>query len=303
MAELHIANGDCTAAILQRHIPAESVFSWPEIIMEGPPPFNSLDAFHARSLRIDFISSYFNLPPAQVYTKLAPLHELPQRAAKASKVYLWFDDDYFCQSNLLYLFWLIKSSFTPLHLVAVPRYGLNKSSDLSLLKNEARELSSEFLTHAHQVWVAYTSSTPEPLSSFLEDPTWGSFVRLHLQRLPWKKDGLSRVQRDLLMSISEVPQSFVETFRQYVEQSNQEYGLGDLQAWKEIERLASFDCPPISFQGEERQIALTHHGREIIRGNASHIGRSPSWVGGLYLIPGSRNSWQWCSDTERVVQE
>lgn len=297
MTILHVANGECTAAVLREGTFTDPIVAWPEIIMEGPPPFASLDESHTRSLRIQYISSQYNVEASEVEAKLALLDETVDRGAKASTIYLWFDSDLFCRTNLLYLLWLLRTT-TP-RLITIPPGGLSRGTPLDPYLLNATQLSAAFVERANRVWIAYTSSSPESLVPFLEDPFWGDSVRLHLQRFPAKRDGLSLIQRRILTNLSSEPIPFPTLFQRFQAADNFEYGLGDLQIWEEIKTLASASRAPIVLEGHlfSSSLSLTAEGRAILDGTSTLQVKAPQWVGGVFVLPSSgTHRWRWCDE-------
>src|SRR5438105_6416252 len=231
---LHFLNGESTAQTLrQTSIPGE-LFSFADVLIDGPAPAG-LNQEAWRAVRVRHLSDAYGVDPAEAQRGL-----LRQEQALASyfdheEVVLWFDQDLFCQVNLLYLLdWFSQRELgrTRLSLICTDEYvGTLSPERLASLFEARAEMATATLRLAARAWEVYCSEDPTAIETLLASDTSAlpylraAFIS-HLARFPSVRNGLGRIENQGLDLIAGGANDFARLFLKF-QSAEPMYGLGD----------------------------------------------------------------------------
>ena len=188
-------------------------------------------------------------------------------------------------------------------------------NQLETLFPQRQPVTREQLLLAKTAWAAFRAEDPENLqalvsNSLKELPFLKNALQRYLQEFPWRHDGLTRTERQIL---SLVASGVVEPEKLFLENMNMEDALyiGDWSTYRIIARLCQLSVPLLSCgprgvflhppahkftaNNLERQfLTLTDTGRAVIRGaeSAHALIRRNEWLGGVHLQSGN-TLWLW----------
>jgi hypothetical protein len=149
--------------------------------------------------------------------------------------------DWFCK---------YKAPQTKLELVCIGEFpgielflGLGQLTTVQFatLKDKWQEVTPEQLHLASKAWQVYASSDPTAIEKFLNEenlsplPFLQDALKYHLTRFPSTHNGLSRIEQKTLQLLSEGMTQLVPLLQQ-ISKTEKNYGLGDLQFWRYLER-------------------------------------------------------------------
>lgn len=169
-------------------------------------------------------------------------------------------------------------------------------------------LTPALLKLAKAGWAAFRAPTPEPLEGFMRGdlkplPFLLAALRRHLQEFPWRTDGLTRTERQIMTLVSNGVHNPVDLFIKNMDFESCLY-IRDCSTFTIIEQLcakphalltcdgeAGFTHPPgarITMETfKAQQISLTKFGDAILSGGATACELRPrdQWLGGVHLHP------------------
>ena len=327
---LHIHNGDCSANVAkQSTIPGEH-FAWREALIDGPAPANVSEA-EWRKVRASHLREFYGVDPNESENGLRLQEDKLASYSEHDEVVLWFEHDLFCQINLLYLLdWFSQRELgkTRLSLIFVGEYpGLPNFRGLGELTPEQmaslfparREILPAQFELATAAWAAYRSPDPTGIERLLEIdfapmPFLKQALRLHLERFPFVRNGLGRIQNKGLEFIETGLHKFTEIFPRFAD-AERSYGLGDSQFWIAMNQMVHAREPLLkttdqsSANGgispeEMRQVEfeMTATGAYVLNGDADFININglDTWLGGVHLR-GKSDIWRWDDQRQRLA--
>ncbi|MFY9556492.1 MAG: hypothetical protein WAV47_17395, partial [Blastocatellia bacterium] len=313
---LHIHNGDSTANTLKEFdFPGDHI-AFQEVLMAGPTP-SGLSAAAWQEVRAKFLSEEYELRVEECQKRLVEQDAALRSFSEHEETIFWFEHDLFCQIHLIYLLdWFSTQSLgkTRLSLICIDGFpgiedfrGLGQltGGQLASLFDTRHEVTDLEMNTARRAWAAYCAANPEGIPGLLgEDaspmPFLRSPMRLHLSRFPSVKNGLGRIENCALEMISNGAIGFKELFPKFAK-SEPLFGIGDLQLWCEMNRLAKAREPLITISGirrdqpetmsnrsHEASFELTATGRSILAGEADFVDINglDLWLGGVHLVDG-----------------
>src|SRR5687768_5790002 len=101
MQTIHILNGDCLFDPLQEASVNGDYFVCRECLIEGPVAADSLDNFLKQ--RAEYISKEYRVKEDEYLNRTASVFRQLTQLPEFSNLYLWFEDDLFCQVNLWFI--------------------------------------------------------------------------------------------------------------------------------------------------------------------------------------------------------
>lgn len=326
---LHIHNGDCSAETAkQSTIPGEH-FAWSEALIDGPAPTNVSEA-EWHKLRAAHLSESYGVDANDTEDGLRAQEDKLKSYPEHDEVVLWFEQELFCQVNLLYLLdWFSQSELgkTRLSLIfvgefpGVPNFhGLGELTpeQMASLFPARQEVTPAEFELATKAWAAYRSSDPTEIERLLETdcaamPFLKQALRLHLERFPFVRNGLGRIQNKGLEFIQNGLHKFSEIFPRF---ANEErfYGLGDSQFWNALNGLTHTPEPLLKTNGSstnghlnpekmrQAEFEMTETGTAVLNGDGDfvEINGLDTWLGGVHLN-GNADVWRWDDQRERLV--
>lgn len=242
--QTHILNGDA----LREQFPAidgELIIAR-ACLVDGPVSGDNLEALYTTRAR--FISENYGAPLEQYAQKTVPEFEKIQGLSPEAEVNLWFEDDLFCQVNMWFVAYLIKS-FTQVKAVYLVRptgdmkYGFGGMSkkELSQAHANRKRISAAQLGLFAQLWQHYQKGKLSEMVLLAQSATSAfpflpAAVQAHVDRYP--TDGTpGRPERSLQTIMEEVgKEKFGPVFRAFWEREAI-YGFGDLQVKRLYDKL------------------------------------------------------------------
>ena len=239
----HLLNGDALKEQFPANITGKTIV-FRECLVDGPVEAKVESTFFEK--RILFLSQHYGAKGREEYndvflTELEKLNAIP----KASPLFLWFEDDLFCQVNLWYclhkLYKIGKTSsiflVRPLTFSPYSFGGLNEK-ELEQCFKEAIPLTD--LTLWKTLWEAYQNNEVKQLTKIAEDlayPFVQNAVQAHCERLPTKGHLGRPLER--LKAIQHVLNTLhFGTIYQEFQRTEAHYGYGDLtvkRLWQELQ--------------------------------------------------------------------
>jgi hypothetical protein len=326
---LHITNGDCSADLLHEAEIAGEIQPWREALMCGPTPAGYSPG-EWLVLRAQYLSQESGEKLDDCENTLAEQEDALATSLAHDEVVLWFDQDLFCQVNLLYLLnWFNGKNLgrTKLSLVCIDSFpgmigfkGLGQLSpqQLASLLDRRERVKAGALQLAHRAWSAYSASSPEALATLVnQDFSHLRFLKTallsHLERFPSVRNGLGKIENTALDIMAGGINEFHPLFWIFSE-LEPAYGLGHLQLLNAIRKMISAKKPLIRFSGRRkpREISidelltssfeLTESGERIWQGEKDfvEINGIDEWLGGVHLRE-AESLWRWNEPRRTLV--
>lgn len=230
MKRFHILNGDCLAQIFPEEIEGGKII-WRECLVEGP--VSEADFFVNRE---KYLSKNFGAEEADYLNKvLSEFHRI-KKITFDSEVYLWFEDDLFCQVNLWFLLKELPRNIEEVYVVLPTvkdedkRWRGFSAHDSELLTESlqnAIKIDESDLNLVHELWNAFSAGDLETLRNLSQVEQ--KFSRKLREVIIANEN---RFNGQIIKQIRELPQNdFVELFKNFSEKYGV-YGFGDLQLKK-----------------------------------------------------------------------
>jgi hypothetical protein len=331
MTVLHIVNGDSMMVKLKALTPGEDILVWREALYEGPIVLDLANE-HVRQERASYFAETMGLSEAEFRRQNEEQYKALTEHGAYYEIILWFEHDLFDQTILIYLLdWFSKHKApqTKLQLLCIGEFpgielftGLGQltTEQLATLMGSWHEVTPEELQTASRAWNAYASPDPTEIVRLLkEDLSPLPFLReaffCHLGRFPSLLNGLGRVEHKTLQFLSEGVVKLVPLFQQ-ISQTENHYGLGDMQYWRYLERLGSGNHPLIRWEGpallprldnliqlnmEEWTFEITDAGKTILlnQADAIEINGINRCLGGI-LLTEAMPMWRWDEGNKKL---
>jgi hypothetical protein len=294
---LHITNGDCAAAVLSKAVQGQ-ILPWRDVLHEGPVhaglPLEALSRWRAA-----FIASLGWGEHTAVEKQFAERDAAMREAARHEEVVLWFEHDLYDQLQLIQLLdWFAAHPHARLSLVCEAEYlGTMTPARAADLFAARRRVSAAQLDAGSAAWSAFGSPNPRRirLDSVPELPFLAPALYRLLEEFPWTRDGLSRLERQVLEALSDGPLPFAELFHRAHHNREDPVFLGDSVLAFHLDRLAAD-----GFLRKAERFSITAAGAAVLarKADAWSLSRRPRWIGG-YEVRSGRLRWD--PDAVRLV--
>lgn len=242
-SQTHILNGDALREQFPKAIQGEIIVAR-ECLVDGNLEGVSLADFF--TTRAQFLSKNYGGSEKEYYTKVVSEFEKIQRIPKDSTIYLWFEDDLFCQVNFWFVAHLIESSNRAYEVYLVrPKayspYSFGRLNRTELIEVYEQKVALLELPTIASLWRSYRTNDLETLESIAQTlaskhPFILPAVQAHIQLTPTK----GHVDRptQTLLTIMETLQTkdFGSVFQEFCKREAI-YGFGDLQVKRIFNRL------------------------------------------------------------------
>ena len=229
---IHILNGDVLLERFPSEIEGEHMVMR-ECLVDGPIHASTLEEFY--QTRATFIGTLEGCTAEDYFSSTVPEFKKMLAIPKNTAIYLWFEDDLFCQLNCWFLLNLLKNNVNNIYLVrpkAHARYGFGYLTQQELRSCFEEAIPLEQREIFANLWPAYkkgdTSSLLALAKSLVQLPFIEEAVQMHIDRLPTTtslgtpKDTLLRIMDELQTT------SFGPIFKEFGQRLPM-YGFGDLQ--------------------------------------------------------------------------
>ena len=222
-----------------------------------------------------------------------------RRAGEFDEVVLWFEHDLYDQLQVLQTLTAIEElDLEPgrVSVVQSDHYLAGMSVDeIVPLFSKRRTATPAIFKSARRSWERFTSASPGDLYAAAgEDAIGLPYLRAAMQRLceeyPWKRDGLSRSQRQALYAVAQGPGRAEELFAR-AQAREEAYFLTEQVFAKILEHLAAGENALI--EEEEGTLVPTVLGLRVLAGDGDWLERHAidRWVGGVRLLPENLTRW------------
>jgi hypothetical protein len=280
--------------------------AWRDALNDGPVP-GGLSLEETSAVRATYLAerSYGN--PIKLIHDFERRDALIRRGEDFDEIVLWFEHDLYDQLQLLQALTALEAlDLEPgrVSVVQSDHYLANMTVDeIFPLFPKRRTATPAVFKSAHRTWERFTSAVPADLYAAAgEDAIGLPFLRVALQRLceeyPWRRDGLSRSQRQALYAVAQGSGRLEELYSRA--QSREEaYFLGERAFARMLEDIGHGGGALI--EDEEGVLVPTALGRRVLAGDADWLDEHAinRWIGGVHLTP--EHLTRWDDDAARFV--
>lgn len=327
MSMLIITNGDSAAeAISQAGIESE-ILPWRDVLHDGPVPAG-LKWMELAQVRARFLAEVCHWGDFEKTVQLfMHQYEKIEQFSRYQEIVLWFEHDLYDQLQLLQMlhyFASKKSTGIKLSLVCNSRYIAEMP--LEKLKTDfknRRKVTDAQLQLGKSAWNAFTSPYPEKMLPFIkkkseELPFLSSAFLRFLQEYPDFFNGLSRTERQILLSVGDQIETPVTVFRTAQKMEEAKY-LGDWSFWRYMGMLINGDHPLLTTVDREKfifppfsknenrffqqRIVLTERGKAVLLNQEDWVRLNgiDKWLGGAHLH--KNRFWRWHKTEKRLIKD
>lgn len=233
--QVHILNGDALNERFPEELKGQRIILR-ECFVDGDVAGDDLNTlFHNRS---HFLAQNYGGEAADYYVKFVPEVEKILSIVANSMVYLWFEEDLFCQVNLWFTINLLAQINYPLETYLIlphteSRFSFGDMTNEQLRDRFDKKLELASLKDLAELWKLYRSENTEGLLELGQQlSTSYSFllpaIQAHIRRLP-DKNGRTYIHTILSKIMRELEtEDFGTIFREF-NRREAIYGFGDLQ--------------------------------------------------------------------------
>jgi hypothetical protein len=305
MTTLHVTNGDSVLYSFRKAGIAGTYLAWRDVLHEGPVPNAPLEETSAVRARYLSLRGYGN--PIKIIADFERRDATLRRAAEFDEVVIWFEHDLYDQLQLLQVLTALEEQKLEPERTSIVQsgeyLGTMTADEISPLLARRRTVTPATFASARRAWDRFTSSSPAELQACaLEDAIGLPFLRPAARRLceeyPWRRDGLSRSQRQALQAIAQGPATLGDLFLRSQAREEASF-LGDTAFAKIVQDLHAASVPLI--EGVEGALIPTALGRRVLAGDADWLEATTinRWIGGVHLR--GTNVARWDEDAARFV--
>ena len=236
MSSIHILNGDALNERFPIDLKGERIIAR-ACLVDGPVKAASLEELFA--LRAQFLAHTYGVCTEEEYqNQTVTGFKKIQGLSPAATIYLWFEDDLFCQVNCWFVCYLL-AHYTKVNKVFLVRpkehspYGFGKYTSEALYSLYQLRTPLQHLNEFAQLWEYYQSGAFEALKTLGEKlsphyPFLPQTIQVQLDRIP-QKGQLDRPTQSVLSIMKELNTTdFAPVFQAFCQRESR-YGFGDLQ--------------------------------------------------------------------------
>lgn len=243
----HILNGDALKERFPKSIAGHLIVAR-ECLVDGEVKGSTLPELYATRAR--FLShAYGEGNEADYYVKVVTEFDKIKAIPKGASIYLWFEDDLFCQVNSWFVMYLLKEfniDEVTVHWVrptASLRYGFGgmDTEALQTAFQAAQQIDQADRVVWQELWPLYQQMDIEKMKTIGEElqsrfPFVATAIQAQAERLPHQgKEG--RPTQTLLQIMEELnTRDFGPVFRAFCEKESI-YGFGDLQVKRLLDTI------------------------------------------------------------------
>lgn len=266
---LHITNGDFLTEILKSFSFEGEMITWREVLCEGKTtPDVGSEAFW--KTRFDYFKTHYKTTKQSFIEKTLKEYRKLCNEKQQEEIVLWFDNDLFCQINMIAVISWIKKyrRGTQVSLVSPKKqyqfFHEMAEEQVKKLYEKRIQLTEDDIASADYVWQLYCSESPIRLENFSAfNSSQFNFlqeaIQTHLSRFPSLHNGLNSVENFVLNEASKRKLKSKEELIVMSLKNQKSFGYGDLQ----FENVISTIKPLFkSFN----PVTLTKKGMEILDG-------------------------------------
>ena len=304
---IHFLNGDSTVITARVADLPGTLVAFRETLATGP--IVPSDWIETRS---HFLAQRHDENLLRVRNDLISQEETISRAAEADEVVLWFEHDFFCLANLLYLLTRLEGHRHVTMVWSDRPLGLMRPDELHSIFERRAVVIRRMFTVARAAWEAYASPDPTVLNRFLEsEETEFPFLRqgltLHASRFPSLRNGLGIIENRALELIGNGLSDFLTLFARLSEDVPKS-GFGDGEVLNILWHLAHVKVPIITMIGAngaaqpQHKFGITPAGEDVLHEKADFIDLNGAdfWLGGAHLT--RERMWRWDAGKRAIVE-
>ena len=272
--------------------------AWRDALNEGPVP-GGLSLEETSAVRAGFLAQRGYGSPIRLIHEFSRRDAQLRGATECNEVVLWFEHDLYDQLQLLQALTALEELMLEPGRVSVVQSDHYLASmtvdEIFSLFPKRRTATPAVFKSARRTWQRFTSASPADLYAAAgEDAIGLPFLRAALQRLceeyPWKRDGLSRSQRQALYAVAQGPGRSEELFAR-AQAREEAYFLGERVFEKLLDDLAAGKGALV--EEEDGKLVPTALGRRVLAGDADWLEEHAidRWIGGVHLITERVTRW------------
>ena len=234
----HVLNGDALAQQFPVTLKLDTVLVIREAFIDGPLSLNYTDEYWNK--RKEYIENTYEETQQGYQSRVMSQFRELEKIRSDDQVYLWFEDDLFCQCNMWFAVDYISKYSQPQFHRVFPKadiqhwrgFGIAEPEDLIQYFHLAIDLSTEDIVHIQKLWKALVESNPAALIDLSKKPCAGirfqnEVILAHLEREP-DESGQGRPGRALKRLMLHGEKDFYKLFQALSEQEGI-YGFSDTQ--------------------------------------------------------------------------
>jgi hypothetical protein len=304
---LHITNGDAALYLLKKAGIMGTHLAWRDALNEGPVPAG-LSLEETSAIRAEYLAARGYGSPIRL------IHDFQRRDARLreagdfAETVLWFEHDLYDQLQILQILTCLEElDLEPgrISVVQSDHYlGSMTVDEILPLLRRRRTATAAIFKSAHRTWERFTSPSARELYAAAQEDAIGlPFLRAAMARLceeyPWKRDGLSRSQRQALEAVARGRAREEELFAR-AQAREEAFFLADGAFAKILEDLRTGEAALI--EEEEGGLVPTALGRRVLAGDADWLECRPidRWIGGVHLV--RERVTRWDDDVARFAE-
>ena len=233
---VHLLNGDALLMQFPEEISGKKLVCR-ECLVEGPVERNELAVFFNQ--RAKYLNKLYQESSVEFYTNkvASQFYQLLESAKGKADLYLWFEDDLFCQVNLWFSLSLLNSieQTGAIYLIRPPKhtpYGFGGLNQEELVDCFKKALPLTTITPWVALWEAYQTNDLHRLHQIAESLTEDypfvlAAVEAHVERFPTQThDGRPKERlKQIIKALNTT--AFAPVFREFC-RTEAIYGFGDV---------------------------------------------------------------------------
>jgi hypothetical protein len=234
--QVHILNGDC----LRERFPSDlagQIIVMRECLVDGPVAANTLEDLY--QIRAKFLIEEYGLSISQEYFDhtISEIDKI-KNITGDSEVYLWFEDDLFCQVNFWFVAFLILKNDRNYKIYLVrpethTQFGFGGLDEDELMEIYEKRMLIVNLESIAKLWISYQQDDLDQLVKLASQfkitmPFILDVVQAHIERKPTKDDPGRPIQAILDIMTELDTKEFAPLFAEFTKREKI-YGFGDLQ--------------------------------------------------------------------------
>jgi len=304
---LHITNGDITTNCLKKINFPGSFITWREMLSEGKTT-SDIGSESFWKNRFEFLKTSYNISKKTFIDYTLKEYRNLCKEKKQDEIVLWFEQDLFCQINMLAVIsWLKRYRKGYQISLVCSEKGSQKALGLSQLSSmqiqqqyqNRIELKQDDIEYADYIWQLYCSNSPLRLETVYQFNTMSPFKHLataieaHLQRFPSIKNGLNKTENTILRTAEN---QLITSKNQLISELIKEektYGFGEVQYEHRIKSLNKLFT---SFN----PLKLSSIGKQVLENQINFYGQIRNDIS--YLGGSRKYSFLYQNETKKILQ-
>ena len=310
---LNITNGDFAVDIMKTADIKGDFLPWRDVLHSGPVP-NGLSFEELSKVRAKYITAQGWGSKEAVEESFTERAEIMNGIEHYDKVILWFEHDLYDQLQMLeILHWFATHTYNvTLSIICTNNYlGQCSAEQMKSLLVHEESVTDKQLHLATKAWEAFTSNTPKKWAMLGKEdtsllPFLKSSILRFLEEYPACKNGLSKIQQDVLEIVDEGEYRIGRIFEEQQKREEAIF-LGDTVFVDIINELIETTVPLLNTSTRksivlpflEQEVFLTTEGKKMLLGEklCSMKNSIDKWLGGVHI--NKENYWCWDGETIR----